>query len=651
MTLSREETITAADDVPTNDSGNEPFNSIAARRFSRRSVLKGALMTGAAAVVGKATGAARADDASRFTFDEIQHGVDERHHVAKGYDADILIRWGDPIFPDAPAFDPMRQSPAAQAKQFGYNNDFLGIVPLGEKRAALCANHEYTNEELMFQGLGRQDLRGFADMTATLVQIEKAAHGGTIVEIVQGGDGKWRVDVNGPLNRRITADTPMRFSGPAAGHDRLKTQAEPTGTSVLGTINNCAGGITPWGTYLMAEENFNGYFWGKDALEEHPESTALRRYGVPGQWYAWGHYDPRFNIALEPNEPNRFGWVVEVDVLDPTSIPVKRTALGRFKHEGAQTVVNRDGRVVVYMGDDQRFDYLYKFVSNRAMDPANRNANRTLLDDGILYVARFNADGTVRWLPLVHGTGPLVAANGFQDQGDVLISTRQAADWLGATPMDRPEDVEADPQSGKVYVMLTNNSKRKPDQVDGPNPRAENRYGQIVELTPSAGDHASDNASWELLVVCGDPNRPDIGADWNDRTSPNGWFASPDNCAIDPDGRLWVATDQGSKWSKTGTADGLWALDTVGAWRRVGKMFFRVPVGAEACGPCFTQDGSALFVAVQHPASDGAERYSGFARHSTFDDPATRWPDFREGTPPRPSVVQITRQGGGKIGV
>jgi len=217
--------------------------------------------------------------------------------------------------------------------------------------------------------------------------------------------------------------------------------------------------------------------------------------------------------------------------------------------------------------------------------------------------------------------------------------------------MDRPEDVQANPKTGHVYVMLTNNSKRKADQVDGPNPRAENSFGQIVELTPPDMDHAATMAKWSLLVVCGDPAKPDVNAQWNSQTTENGWFASPDNCTVDPDGRLWISTDQGSAWAKSGTADGIWALETEGALRGTGKMFFRVPIGAEMCGPCFSEDGATLFVAVQHPASDGVKNYTGFERESSFEDPATRWPDFKDGMPPRPSVVMITKQGGGKIGV
>jgi len=290
------------------------------------------------------------------------------------------------------------------------------------------------------------------------------------------------------------------------------------------------------------------------------------------------------------------------------------------------------------MGDDQRFEYVYKFVTRERFVAGDRQANLALLDEGTLYVARFNVDGTLDWLPLVHGQGPLTPDNGFQSQADVLIETRRAADLLGATPMDRPEDVEAQPASGRVYVMLTNNSKRTADQVNAANPRPNNAFGHIVEITEPDGDHAALRSRWDILLRCGDPARPEFGALWNPATSANGWFGSPDNCAFDPAGRLWIATDGNEA---TGAADGLWGVETDGALRGTGYAFFRAPVGAEVCGPCFTPDGRTLFVAVQHP---------GDGNRATFESPTTRWPDFIEGTPPRPALLAIRRFDDGLIG-
>ena len=448
----RSQRADAADDVGRNRSEAPTIGDVIAARFNRRDIMRGALgFTAIAATMSPlafAAGRARAQTAaSEFDFPEIEAGVSRTHMVADGYDADILIRWGDPVLKDAPAFDPANQTAEAQARQFGYNNDFIGHVPHPDApedpdRLLMVVNHEYTNEELMFPGLGVQDGEAaFAATTKELVDIEIAAHGGTVIEIRRGADGKWSTVPDSPFNRRITAETPMAISGPAAGHAKMQTSYDPTGRAVRGTLNNCAGGITPWGTWLMAEENFNGNFWGGDVaasqqegLEDDPAKILNARYGVPGNWYAWGRFHDRFDVSKEPNEPNRFGWMVEVDPSDPTSTPIKRTALGRFKHEGAHSVLNPDGRVVVFSGDDERFDYVYRFVSDAAWDEAN--PDRDILDKGVLSVARYDADGTVTWLPLIHGEGPLTAENGFDSHGDVLIQTRRAADFLEATPMD-----------------------------------------------------------------------------------------------------------------------------------------------------------------------------------------------------------------------
>jgi secreted PhoX family phosphatase len=660
----RSEAYEASEDRPVNPSGAPTLGDLINTRFSRRDLIRGALgvtALGALAAsplallagTGEPAEADRPPATGPFGFTEIPHGADATHHVAPGYRAEVLIRWGDPVERGAPPFDPMKQSAEAQRRQFGYNNDYVGYLPLplGSKNAEhglLCVNHEYTDEEVMFPGLGKYD-DAHSGVTREIVEIEMACNGGSIIE-VRKEDGRWRVVPDSPYARRITAlDTEMRIAGPAAGHERMKTAADPAGTRVIGTVNNCAGGMTPWGTWLMAEENFHGYFSG--SLEGHPERANYARYGLPEGRYAWGQFHKRFDVNAEPNEANRFGWIVEVDPLDPESAPVKRTALGRFKHEGAESVVNGDGRLVLYSGDDQRFEYLYRFVTEGKVNPSDRGANRDLLDRGTLSVARFEADGSLTWLPLVFGQGGLTAENGFNSQADVLIETRRAADLLGATPMDRPEDVEPNPANGRVYVMLTNNTKRTAEQADPANPRAENAWGHILELAAPGNDHAAERFTWEVLIKAGDPRRPEVAALWNPATSQNGWFACPDNCAVDNHGRLWVTTDQGSAWKKaSGTADGVWALETEGEARGTGRMFFRVPVGAEMCGPCFTPDDRTLFVAVQHPATDGTKDYPGFERGSTFEDPATRWPDFDPKVPPRPSVVVITKEDGGLIG-
>lgn len=650
MTRLRASELEDSGDVGNNPTANLTMGEIIATRFNRRDLLRGSLAVAAiSATLGQRALAANEQPAKQqvppagFDFKEIEAGVDQTHHVAEGYNAQVLLRWGDPLFPDAPEFDPMNQNAEKQARQFGYNTDFIGFIPIdgASDHGLLVANHEYTNEELMFPGVGVQDSKdaNFSKMTKELVDIEMAAHGGAVVEI-RRVNGTWQVVRDSKYNRRITADTLMEITGPAAGHDRMKTSADSSGRKVRGMVNNCAGGVTPWGTWLSCEENFNGYFTGKLA-DDHPEAKNYKRYGLGTPAYAWGRFYDRFDLAKEAHEPNRFGWVVEIDPFDPNFVPKKRTALGRTKHEGAAGIENQDGRYVVYLGDDERFDYVYKFVTAGKVDKQNRAANLGLLDEGTLYVAKYNPDGKGTWIPLVHGQGPLTEANGFKSQADVLIETRRAADLVGATKMDRPEDIEANPTNNRVYVMLTNNTRRKEDQVDAANPRANNAFGHIIEMMPQGGDHAAADFTWEVLVKCGDPSVASVGATFSSDTTKNGWFGMPDNCAIDSQGRLWISTD-GNNAKATGRADGLWALETDGERRGTSKHFFRVPVGGELCGPFFTADDESLFLAVQHPGEvDEGD--------STFENPATRWPDFKDNMPTRPSVLVITKQGGGKI--
>jgi secreted PhoX family phosphatase len=520
-------------------------------------------------------------------------------------------------------------------------------LPAGSRSSShglLVVNNEYTNSDLMFPGVKEAD---GPELPKELADIELAAHGISIVEIRREG-GRWSLVEQSRYNRRLTTGrSSMNVAGPAAGHPRLKTSADPTGQHVIGTLNNCAGGVTPWGTVLSGEENFHLYFKGSGQDgPANPEARNHRRYGINGQdngRHSWGNHYRRFHADQEPNEPNRFGWVVELDPYDPQCVPIKRTALGRMRHEGATIALAPDGRVVVYMGDDARFEYIYKFVSRSPYNPQDRAANASLLDEGTLYVARLEEDGTLRWLPLVYGQGPLVAENRFDSQADVLIETRRAADLVGATPMDRPEDLEANPLTGRVYVALTNNHKRTAEQVHAANPRANNVHGHILELIPpprdGQPDHAAEHAQWDVFLLGGDPSRPADGAQCHAQVSPGGWVTCPDNIAFDGRGRLWIATDGAP--ASTKLSDGVFACDTVGPGRALTRLFFQAPRGAEVCGPCFTPDYTTLFVAVQHPGEEPG---------STFDNPTTRWPDFHNGMPPRPSVVAITHREGGPIG-
>ncbi len=633
------------EDIGSNPAPRATIGEIIDARFSRRGALRGAAAAWAMGPAGAgAQTAPRVGGPSSLTFPELRHQLAQTDAVAEGYEKHVVIRWGDPVLPGAPAFDPNNVTAAAQAMQFGYNNDFIAVLPpaRGAKvgnRALLWANHEYTNTNLMFPGLGTNS-QARARVTAAQAEAELMAHGGSIVELEQV-EGRWRPAAAGRLNRRITGATPMTISGPAAGHPRLRTRQDAAGTRVLGMLNNCAGGTTPWGTILTCEENFNSYFGGE--LADPAQAESHRRYGMrAAPAYGWYRHIERFDRAKEPNEANRFGWVVEIDPYDPESTPIKRTALGRFKHEGATHALAPDGRVVVYMGDDERFDYVYRFVTARPWNPADPAANRNLLDEGTLSVARFEADGTMRWLPLVQGQGPLTAANGFHSQADVLIEARRAADLLEATPMDRPEDVEANPATGRVYVMLTNNSARTAAQVNAANPRPANDHGHVLEIVPSGADgqrdHAADTMRWGLFLRAGKPGI-DPGAQYHRATSDEGWLSCPDNCAFDSKGRIWIATDGAPR--AAGVADGLYAADTSGAGRGLTRLFYQAPTGAEVCGPWILEDDSAVFLAIQHPGEEAG---------STFERPSTRWPDFDAAMPPRPSVVVIMKKGGGAVG-
>ncbi len=601
--------------------------------ISRRMVLKGMAAGGAFGLFGCGSMSMGGSGGAAPGFAEVPRSTGDKHHVPPGYSAQVLLRQGDPIKAGAADYNPRTQTGADQEQQFGTDPDFIAFMPLpqGSKnsdRGLLGVNHENHRSAICFPGSPKQ-------LTREQCEVQMAAQGFSIVEIARGGN-QWLALQDSPYNRRIHTNTGMRISGPAAGSPRVRTGADPTGTRSLGTFNNCAGGTTPWGTILTAEENFQNYFRGDAG--KGPEAAARKRYGITGKGrYAdWGRYFDRFNLDKEPNEPNRFGWIVEVDPYDPASTPVKRTALGRAAHECATTAVSHDGRVAVYSGDDARMEFVYKFVTR---DKAG--TSRDLLDHGTLYVARFEANGKMRWLPLAHGQGPLTAANGFASQADVLIEARRAGTLLGATPMDRPEDVEPNPLTGNIYVVMTFNERRTAAQVDAANPRANNKYGHIIEIIPPrAGgkpDHTATECDWGFFMLAGNPADPSHGARYASPPSANGWVAAPDNVAFDPKGRIWISTD--GQDDAGGFNDSLYCAATSGPARGATRAFFTGPAGCEICGPCFTPDGRTLFLAIQHPG-DG----------STFDKPSTRWPDFRLDLPPRGSVLAITKADGGEIG-
>ena len=661
---------------PGNTSDNNYFRDIVRTAVSRRSVLK--TSAGAAVAVGatsllaacgdsgssesasSSSGATSGDAMPGMNFAAVAPNTEDAVVIPDGYRQEVVIRWGDPILPGAPEFDFANQTPEAQAGQFGFNNDFAGLIPVDgvADHHYLVANLEYPTEPFMFAGYKE------GEPTEQQARIAMASVGIAVVEVTaQSGSGALKTVV-GPRNRRLTASSPFRLTGPAAGSEFVKTAADPAGTTVLGTFANCSGGLTPWGTMLSGEENFNNYFANPSTVTDAKAKERLERYSFEddGDEHYWGRFDKRFDLAVEPNEGNRFGYIVEVDPHDPNSVPVKHSSMGRFKHESANIYVVGSGpdkdTVVAYSGDDERFEYIYKFVSSRKMksglSKTARDHNMGILDEGTLYVATFTGDspdpvdgtgtppasekfaGKGSWKPLltVNADGSARSYIRGMSPAEVAVFTRQAADTVGATKMDRPEDIEPNPKSGKVYCALTNNDDRGTDgeaPADAVNPRNENTNGQVLEMTD---DHTGTEFTWELLLVCGDPAAADTYYGGFDKTKVSP-ISCPDNVAFDPHGNLWISTDGNALDSN----DGLFAVALDGDRRGETKQFLTVPKGGETCGPII--DTNRVLIAVQHPGE--------LDDHSA-DNPASHWPDGGQ-SQPRPSVVAVWRDNGGEIGV
>ncbi|MCX7946482.1 MAG: PhoX family phosphatase [Hydrogenophilus sp.] len=526
---------------------------------------------------------------------------DDRVTLMAGFTLRVILPWGDPLTDPAHLFRPDGSNTAAeQATQIGDNHDGMHFFPLSGRpdEGLLALNHEYTNPEYLYTA------EYLTPWTPEKAHKALAAHGVSIVHLKRTAHG-WDKLPRSRYHRRITGATPMLLTGPAAGHPLLRTAADPTGRRVLGTLNNCAHGVTPWGTYLTCEENFNLYFGNGD-----PDHPMHKRYGLgKGERYRWHEVIDRFDLKKEPNEANRFGWVVEIDPFDPTSTPKKRTALGRFKHENAAVTLAKDGRVVVYMGDDEAHEYLYKFISRRPYDPKDPKANRDLLDDGDLYVAQFlpeeAGDGRLRgrWNLVSHRNPKIAADPRFPTQAEVLIYTRAAADLAGATKLDRPEWIAIHPLTGEVYATLTNNPRRTPEQIDPANPRPQNRWGQILRWREAGDDPASLEFTWDLYLLAGNPLQYAAGdlRAGSPNITPANMFNSPDGLAFDAVGRLWIQTDGGysneGDYRGQGNNQMLVACPYTGEIRR----FLVGPSGCEITGVTWTPDGRTMFVNVQHP--------------------------------------------------
>ena len=620
----------------------EQMVGLSRRGFISAGALCGAAMFLGGGLLGRSALAAgvSAANSKLLGFDSINAATTDTISLPPGYRASVLISWGQPLQTNGPAFDPAGNGTASEQEvQFGDNNDGMSLFAFADDpdRALMAINNEYTNYRYLYP-------HGGTPTSLEEVHKAQATEGVSVIEIQRKGNG-WQFVQGSPFNRRIHGNTPIRLSGPAAGHELLRTRADATGSRALGTFQNCANGKTPWGTYLTCEENFTDCFGSSDPKQAF--DAAQKRYGAvaASKDINWHLHDPRFDLAHNPNELNRHGWVVEIDPFDPLSTPVKRTALGRFKHENAALAETGDGRAVVYMGDDERGEFIYKFISRDRIDHQNPKANRDLLDHGTLYVARFdNGDsnpdrpkGHGQWVELSHGKNGVDASKGFANQAEVLIHARMAASAVGATRMDRPEWIVVSPKDGQVYCTLTNNIKRGEDgqPVGGPNPREKNVYGQILRWNAHKGDHGSDTFDWDLFVVAGNPavhGKQAKGGSAN--ITAQNMFNSPDGLGFDAAGRLWILTD--GDVSNTGDFAGmgnnqmLCADPTSGEIRR----FMVGPIGCEVTGISFSPDHKTLFVGIQHPGENGG---------STF-------PEHLPNGKPRSSVMAISREDGGIVG-
>ena len=615
----------------------QDFDRVVERAISRRGFLGGALAFGSgAAVMGTAFlkgTTAQAAQATRFAFEAIPAQTDNTIHVPRGYNWKTLVRWGDPLFGDAPAWDAEAGIPTdGSDRVFGENTDGMELFNKGAYEL-LVVNSEYTNRRINLPA----DQEGTPASADDVLRLQNF-QGVSVMEVEESSDG-WTVVVDSPFNRRIHQNTPMVLDGPAAGHDLLKTSADPTGTASLGTFNNCGSGRTPWGTYLTCEENFNGYFGATgDMPSDETVAAGFKRYGIgaDGWGYDYHKWLARFDVSQNPNEPHRAGYIVEVDPWNPEAAPVKRTALGRFKHENAAYALARDGRVVVYMGDDERGEYMYKWLSRDIYVPGGDTS--TLLSEGQLFVAKFNDDLTGTWIALTpEDTGMSVA--------EIAVFTRMAGTAVSATTMDRPEWIAVNPTAVEAYCCLTNNSRRGATNDDGsirtnaagepmianaPNPRDVNRYGQIVRWRPHAEDHASSTFDWDLYVMAGNPNvhaeGPYAGTA---NINAGNLFNSPDGMVIDTTGVIWIQTDGND--SNEGEYAGMGNNQMLAGDPATGEIrrFMTGPNGCEVTGLCWSADRRTMFVGIQHP-----------------DAP---FPDG-EGSLPRSSIVAIKRDDNGLIG-
>ncbi|MGN0921016.1 MAG: PhoX family protein [Cellvibrio sp.] len=658
----------------SNYSGNRHFQEVLeAHESQRRRLLRGGVHAAIAAFIGTNLLACGSDSSSSrknlssigtsslsassqqssvsqetlLGFVGLAVGRPDEIQVPTGYTAQAFVPWGTPLTGQLPPFkDDASNTGEEQEQQVGSHHDGLFYFPIdaqsdgnNSEEGLLVMNHEYLDPDV-FHAMGPSLIDG--QRPTDEVRREIAAHGVSVIHIKKI-NSEWQLVENSRFNRRITGSTPMEIRGPARGSELLKTRFSPTGTEARGTLNNCGSGLTPWNTYLTAEENWAGYFVNKQT--SHPREQS--RYGVPnknGRYYwetAASGEDiyRRFDAtpsADDPtndyrNEPNTFGWMVEIDPFNPDAKPQKRTSLGRFGHEGVVFAKAIEGQpVICYSGDDATNEYIYKFVSTENYYAATAGGH--LLEEGTLYVAKFNDDGTGEWLPLDFSNPEFkakaqVANVYFEDQADVLVNTRLAADVVGATPMDRPEWGSVHPETGEVYFTLTNNTRRT--ETNAANPRANNATGHIIRWR----EVSSERFEWDIFLLAGD-----VGTSTGEVTlTEDNHFASPDGLWVDPRGVLWIQTDMSGSQQGEGPFGNNQMLAADPVTKEV-KRFLIGPMDCEVTGVHMTPDLKTMFVNIQHPGD--RSKPGVFTSH---------WPSggsFR----PRSATVVITKDDGGVIG-
>ena len=602
----------------SNHSDNRTFEDVLSVHMSRRNVLIGGFATAAVAFFGGSAVAAASPKAQiaeatrrvakspKIGFTSIPLQAGPMPTIAPEYTYSVLAPWREKLDGSGTSFAYSGFTAAQQEQSVGIGHD--GMWYFGDEQSGLlCLNHEYgTNQHVM----GKANATSLDD-----VKLSQAAHGVSVIQIEKAGKG-WKI-AKSAKNRRIHVNTIAKMSGPAADSALLQNAA---GNPVQGTLNNCANGYTPWGTYLTCEENFNGYFGANSATWKASAEQARYGYSANGFGYGWHKFDARFDLSnpAYANEGNRFGWVVEIDPNKPKSAPVKRTALGRVKHEGAEVVEGKNGRIVVYMGDDERFDYIYKFVSRDNWKKMIAEGVSPL-DEGTLYVAKFNDDGTGDWLEL-SPKNPVLSSWTIDR---ILVHARLAADAVGATKMDRPEWISSS-KDGDMYVTLTNNTQRGTTgkaSTNKSNPRAVNTWGHIIKFR-DWNEHLGRSFVWEIFALA------DSVADAGGQM-----FGSPDGIWVDDDDRVFVQTD-GEQPGKNNDQ-----MLVANARTREFKRLFTGVAGCEVTGVAVTPSRKTMFVNLQHPGD-------GDPKVTNFPEPFSG----ASGSVPRDSIIVITRKNGGIVG-